>query len=374
MFPSRVAIVGLGLIGGSLARSLKKVNPSLFITGVDTNDLSIRQALAAHVIDASATLEAAAENAELIIFATPARTTVTLIDSLAPYVKQGCIITDTASVKLPIVRAMEKLPDRIIGVPAHPIAGAERSGFQAAHANLFEHCRVLLCPSLGQEKHPAVQTVAALWQKLGSVVDYMPADMHDMVYAYISHLPHLCAYAEVQSLAPYVPHAHPYSSFMAHVRIAGSDPVLWRDVLLANRDSIVPAVDMYLALLGHLRGELVQGAEEKRIETVDDELLSLFSRLCASCLVSVVQIAEEQQGMKLARYAGTGFADYAAPALKAPDMDIEAISGRAGEIAYMLKGYGNCLYGMRDLIARNDPALLEQCLRHSQEIFLHWNK
>ena len=274
MIIDKLAIVGTGLIGGSFALALKQAGAVRHVLGVGRNPARLTVARELELIDGVADY-AQAGQADCILLALPVGETEAVLRQLAPHLKAGAIITDAGSTKANVITAAHAaLGARFADfVPGHPIAGSELSGPGAARADLFQGKKVVLTP-LADTRADALETVKALWQATGAQVETLDAALHDRIFAAVSHLPHLAAFALVDELAQradgdtYFHFAA--SGFRDFTRIAGSSPEMWRDIALANREAVLAELDAYLAAIHTLRN------------TVDrndaDALLKMFSR------------------------------------------------------------------------------------------------
>lgn len=264
----RLAIIGVGLIGGSLALALKRTGLVEQVVGAGRGQANLALALANGVIDACAeTPEAAAAGADMVVLAVPVGGMPALMACLAPVMHDDMVLTDVGSTKQDVVAAARTLLGARVGqfVPAHPIAGAEASGVAAAHADLFRGKDVILTP-LPENPEAMVARVRAMWQGCGAQVEVMPPLEHDRVFAAVSHLPHLAAFALMDELAGRDDSAlyfrHAGSGFRDFTRIAGSHPEMWRDIALANREAVVAELDAYIDRLVRIRDLLAAGDGE----------------------------------------------------------------------------------------------------------------
>ncbi len=264
----RLAIIGVGLIGGSLALALKRTGLVEEVVGAGRGQANLALALANGVIDARAeSPEAAAAGADVVVLAVPVGSMPALMARIAPVMHDDMVLTDVGSTKQDVIAAARNLLGARVGqfVPAHPIAGAEASGVVAAHADLFRGKDVILTP-LPENPEIAVARVQALWQGCGAHIETMSPLDHDRVFAAVSHLPHLAAFALMDELARrencplYLRHAG--SGFRDFTRIAGSQPEMWRDIALANREAVVAELDAYIARLAHIRDLIATGDGE----------------------------------------------------------------------------------------------------------------
>lgn len=261
----KLVIVGVGLIGGSFAMALRNANMVEKIVGVGRSWENLSSALGTYVIDAAETSAAnAVEGADLVVLAVPVGQMSGIMQEIAPVLPTHTVITDVGSTKQDVIelaaRFMPGHLDRF--VPGHPIAGAERSGVKAATDNLFQGKNVILTP-LQETREDALNLVKDLWQKCGAIVHEMPPKVHDQIFAAVSHLPHVLAYALVADIAAR-PNASDLFQFAAggfrdFTRIASSSPEMWRDICLANRDAMVEELDSYLAQVHQMRDAIANG-------------------------------------------------------------------------------------------------------------------
>jgi prephenate dehydrogenase len=253
-----VAIVGVGLIGGSLALALKEAGVAGRILGFDLDQHNLVQALQLGIIDHACSGAEELFVADLIFLATPVLAMPAALTAIAPHLKPGAILTDGGSVKGAVISALEPLLSPTLRyVPGHPISGTERSGAQAAFATLFRGKRCILTPTECTDPQ-ALALVTALWQAVGSEVMLMDAEKHDRILAAISHLPHMVAYALVNAVGSYDRYEENillYSAggFRDFTRIASSDPTMWRDIALTNRDALLEMIERFEADLAQLK-------------------------------------------------------------------------------------------------------------------------
>lgn len=256
-----IGIIGVGLIGGSFARALRRADADLRVVGIDRDAAALAVALEMGVIDESASAAAAA-GCEVILLAVPVRQIPLVLAEIAPYLNRATVITDVGSTKQDVVAAARAVLGNKIPqfVPGHPIAGREHAGVAASDADLFQGKNVVLTP-LSENAAPSIERVRALWQACGAHVVEMSAASHDAVFAAVSHLPHLLAFALVDELAGRR-NAKTFFSFAASgfrdfTRIAGSSPEMWRDIALNNRDALLRELTAYEAKIANLKAALV---------------------------------------------------------------------------------------------------------------------
>jgi len=272
----KIVIFGVGLIGGSVALALKKAGSTALIIGVGRSKESLQTALDLGVIDAASTdIAQAVSDADLILIATPVAQTPDILSAIKPHLSVDTVITDAGSTKSDVLAyASDVLAERAKQfVGGHPIAGAEKSGVTAANADLFRSKNVILTPTT-KNSVEAISRVKALWELCGANITDMTAATHDSVFAAVSHLPHLLAFALVDDIASR-PNAEQLFSFAASgfrdfTRIAGSHPEMWRDISLANRTALLSELTAYQTELAQLK---------QLLETQDSAgLQALFER------------------------------------------------------------------------------------------------
>lgn len=260
-----VAIVGVGLIGGSLALALKEAGVVGHILGFDLDQHNLDQARQLGVIDQACSKAEELITADLIFLATPVLAMAAALSVIAPHLKPGAILTDGGSVKEAVIAALEPLlPPAVRYVPGHPISGTERSGAPAAFATLYRGKRCILTPTERTDPQ-ALALVTSLWQAAGCEVILMDAEKHDRILAAISHLPHMVAYALVNAVGAYDRYQENillYSAggFRDFTRIASSDPTMWRDIALTNRDALLEMIERFEVDLAQLK-EAIRSAD-----------------------------------------------------------------------------------------------------------------
>ncbi|MBC7858003.1 MAG: prephenate dehydrogenase/arogenate dehydrogenase family protein [Burkholderiaceae bacterium] len=261
----KIVIFGVGLIGGSFALGLKRAGVVASIVGIDRSPSALARALELGIIDAVGDdLAAAMQGADLVLIAAPVAQTERILAALLPHLQPGTVITDAGSTKTDVVAAARRaLGDKVAQfVPGHPIAGRESNGPDAAIVDLYVGKKTVLAPL--PENAPAdVERVAKAWRDCGAIVHLLAAEEHDKVFAAVSHLPHLLAFALVDDIAN-KPHAdllfqYAASGFRDFTRIAGSSPEMWRDISLANQPALLGELDAYLAQLTRMRASLAAG-------------------------------------------------------------------------------------------------------------------
>ena len=272
----RLVIVGLGLIGGSLARALKERNAVGEVIGTGRREASLIRGQELGVIDRwTLDLGEAVKDADVVVIAAPTLAAEKVLESLKPHMRSDLIVTDVASVKGSLVTAAERIFGEVPAqfVPGHPIAGSEQSGVEASTGDLYVDHRVILTP-LSTTRTDALETIRAMWQATGAEVVDMDVADHDVVLAATSHLPHVLAYGLVDALAQsgsaQAIFRFAAGGFRDFTRIASSDPVMWHDIVRANREAVLDSLDTFTEHLAGMR---------KAIESDDSEaILATFER------------------------------------------------------------------------------------------------
>ena len=274
---NRLAIIGIGLIGGSLSLALKQAGSVKHVVGFSRKASTRSEAMSLGVIDSAvSSIADAIQDADIVVLAVPVGAIANTLISIAPYVKDNMIITDVGSVKSQVVDAAKlALGDKFRQfVPGHPIAGTEKSGPAAAFAELYQEHRVVLTPT-EQTDEVAIKKIRNMWKAAGAEVSIMTAEHHDDVLAATSHLPHLLAFNLVDMLAEEggdVAEVLRYAAggFRDFSRIASSDPEMWRDISLTNSTAILSLLKKYQ----HQMSLLQQAIEQQDA----DYLIAVFER------------------------------------------------------------------------------------------------
>lgn len=245
---NRITILGVGLLGASFALALKKNRLCRTITGYGRNRENLLEAKERNIIDSFETDPAAAcRDADLIMLSTPVGSFLELTKTIAPALKKGAVLTDVGSVKGALVREIEKLiPQDVHYIGGHPIAGSDRSGIASANPELFRDAKCIITPT--ENSNPvALKKIQDLWKALGSDILTLSPKEHDRIYAAVSHLPHLIAYALVNTVADMDKSYLDFSGkgFMDATRIASSSEELWNDICLLNRDNLVEVLALF---------------------------------------------------------------------------------------------------------------------------------
>ena len=261
----KVAIIGVGLIGGSFALALRAADAAEEIVGVDRDSVNLQRALQRRVVARAESDPAdAVRDADLVFLAMPVGQMKTVMQLVAPHLNADAIITDTGSSKQDVVLlARQYLPEHLARfVPGHPIAGAEQSGVDAADGELFRGRNLVLTP-IAETSADAINKVTSAWALCGATVRRMSAATHDRIFAAVSHLPHVLAFALVEELAGRADAEELFryaaGGFRDFTRIASSSPEMWRDICLANRDSLAAELEVYGTQLETLRRLVLTG-------------------------------------------------------------------------------------------------------------------
>lgn len=272
----KLVICGVGLIGGSFALALRQAGLVERVVGIGRRPEPLAAARELGIIDEAATGWAdALAGAELVLLAMPVGQMDAVAAAIAPHLEAGTIVTDAGSTKRDVIEAIYRHfgPHLATVVPAHPIAGAEKSGPSAARADLYRQRKVVVTP-LPENNPAAVARVRELWEACGAVLREMSPQDHDRVFAAVSHLPHLLAFGLVHDLAGRANaeqlFSYAASGFRDFTRVAGSHPEMWRDICVANRHSLLAELDAYLTELAYLRALLAEG-NGPALERVFDE-------------------------------------------------------------------------------------------------------
>lgn len=245
---NRITILGVGLLGASFALALKKNRLCGTITGYGRNRGNLQRAKEREIIDSFESDPAAAcRDADLIMLSTPVGSFLELIKTIAPALKKGAVLSDVGSVKGKLVREIEKImPENVHYIGGHPIAGSDRSGIDSANAELFRGAKYIVTPTENSDP-AALEKIKDLWKSLGSDILTLSPGEHDRIFASISHLPHLVAYALVNTVADMDRSYLDFSGkgFMDATRIASSSEELWNDICLLNRENLLEALAVF---------------------------------------------------------------------------------------------------------------------------------
>ena len=275
----RLCVIGVGLIGGSLARALRDAGHVREIVGASRNPVHLQRAVELGVIDRFDTdLASAVQGADMIFVSVPLGAMGAVFQSIRNALADGAVVTDGGSVKASVVadisEAIGEIPSWF--VPGHPIAGTEQSGVDASFSELYKDRRVILTP-LTETDATAVSRVRAMWEAVGATVSEMDVTHHDEVLAATSHLPHVLAYTLVESLARMSEQREIFEyaagGFRDFTRIASSDPVMWRDICLANGEALLNMLERFNRDLASL-SEAIRASDGDRILQIFSEAKS----------------------------------------------------------------------------------------------------
>lgn len=265
---NKVAIIGVGLMGGSLAAAIKAKKLALHIVGIGRQQSTLNEALALGLVDSISVETKAVFDCDLIVLCVPVAQIESTLRAMYPYLTSTVLITDVGSTKQDVVIAAKRVlgdgsskQDKIRQfIPAHPIAGKAQHGPSAADANLYVNKRVIITP-LPENTPDALLQIISLWQLIGANTSQMSPLHHDTVFASVSHLPHLLAYALVaqivQSEDAQVKFSHAGAGFRDFTRIAASSPEMWRDIFFANKDALLNDLRTYQAVLDVMASMLI---------------------------------------------------------------------------------------------------------------------
>ncbi|MBO6527832.1 prephenate/arogenate dehydrogenase family protein [Erythrobacter sp.] len=265
MTAERVAIIGLGLIGGSIGLAVRDMLPDVATTGWDADtgvrDRAAERGLVGTVCD---TVAETVSEADIVILCVPVGAMGYAAEAIAPHLKPGTIVSDVGSSKRSVGEALTaSLPDAVV-IPAHPVAGTEKSGPDAGFPELFRHRWCIVTPN-EHTPQEAVRAVCAFWEGLGAKVEIMDADHHDLVLAVTSHIPHLIAYtivgtaSDLEDVTRSEVIKYSAGGFRDFTRIAASNPTMWRDVFLSNRDAVLEVLGRFTEDLSLLQRAIRNG-------------------------------------------------------------------------------------------------------------------
>ncbi len=353
----RIALLGAGQLGGSFILGLRAHGADIYVTAYDPSPTHAEQLAARGGVDAiCASPQEAVRGADMVLLAAPLRTYRALAAAIAPALENGTIVTDLGSVKGSMQALSHLLPMAHI-VPAHPIAGSEKSGPSAAREDLFKGKLCILTPDEATDPE-AFQAVEALWSLVGADVIAMPHQVHDQIYAYVSHLPHYIAFVAASYFHALGVKLYIEDTILHHfLRISRSNPRMWTDIALENREALLPALATYIALLEHFATELRAGEPtEPREQAVVAK--ALLPRVLAASLISGVSLYEQQSGTNLRPFGGAGMRGIVAPTAHAPEADTEAMSHAASTMATVIEGIIPRFRQLEKMIgAEDEPAL-----------------
>lgn len=278
---NKTAFIGLGLIGASLAQAMldRKLTRQIVACDNDVNTLNVAQAIGL-ISQGSNHLPDILAGCDLVVICVPVQAVLPIFETLAQAKKSGlladsCIITDVCSTKANVIDACHEIEQEfnleLNFVPAHPIAGAEKSGVLARKSDLFVNHELIICDNNTQEQF--VNKIKALWQSVGAVVSVMTAQKHDEILSLTSHLPHLLSYALTYQLAKDDENLNIFryaaGGFRDFSRISASSPIMWHDIFLANKEAVLKGLDTYQAILNQLKSDIENDNSEQLLETFE---------------------------------------------------------------------------------------------------------
>jgi prephenate dehydrogenase len=260
---NKITIIGVGLIGGSLALALKERNLAKAVFGYGRDQTRLEEAQKSNVIDAFSTnIKEAIDEANIIVIATPVGTFKDILHQIEPLISSNVIITDVGSTKSDIVNIVNDVlkDNSSCFIPAHPIAGKERSGFEVSDSKLYDGKKVIITPQETNSPE-SIDVIDQMWKNVGADVDFMSAESHDNLLGMTSHLPHMLAFSLVNYLVDQNPNASIYAGggFKDFSRIASGDAIMWRDICLHNKNQI----------MNHLKG--YKSTLDDLLEAINDE-------------------------------------------------------------------------------------------------------
>ena len=271
---NKITVIGVGLIGGSLAKAIKKNNLSKIVFGFGRDSNRLEEAHKANIIDQFSTnLKEAVSDSDIVVIATPVGSFKEILSEIKPFLTDKILITDVGSTKTNIVSIVKQILGEYSNffVPAHPIAGKEKSGFESSESSLFNNKKVIITP-LETNRAESINLIQKMWEGTGADVDFMSPESHDELLGMTSHLPHMLAFSLVNYLISKNPSASIYAAggFKDFSRIASGDAVMWRDICIQNKNQIIDHIKGYQKTLN----SLVDAIENEN----SDELDLLFTK------------------------------------------------------------------------------------------------
>lgn len=362
MAPAAVAVVGLGLLGGSIGLALGRRPGARRVVGVARDRRTIEKALAFGAIDEGTTsLEEGVREADLVVFATPVRAVPDLVRQAAPALRPGAVVTDVGSTKLELCRTVPLLlPPGVAYVGGHPMAGSERTGIEAADPYLFENAVYVLTPTTPDPE--PLRRLQAFVRALGAQPLVMDAARHDRIVAAVSHLPHIVAAALVSAVAEAAEHepgmlALAAGGFRDTTRIASGDPAMWRDICLTNQRALLDMMEQFERALKRFRRAIAEADGEGLKARLEDaraarEQLPRHRKGILSAVYElVVQVADEPGAI----HAVTGC--LAAQGINIKDIEILRVrEGEGGTLRLALESEADLETAIRELNAAGFPA------------------
>ncbi|MFZ4541677.1 MAG: prephenate dehydrogenase [Rickettsiales bacterium] len=361
-----IALLGAGQLGGSFMLALRENGADIHVTAYDPATHHSEELRARGAVDTVCVSAAeATKGADIVLLASPLRTYRSLMLEIAPALEDGVILTDLGSAK-GIMYSIAHFAPRAHIVPAHPIAGSEKSGPAAARGDLFQNRLCILTPDESTDTE-AFRAIEALWNLAGADVIAMPHQVHDQIYAYVSHLPHYIAFVAAgyfHRLGIRV--GADEAMLQQFLRISRSNPRMWTDVALENREALLPVLGTYIALLEHFATELRAG-ESTPAAGKQETAKALLPRVLAASLISSVSLYEQQSGSNLRPFGAGGMRDIVAPAAVTPEADTEAMSNHASTMADIIEGIIPDFRALESYIGAEDEPKLYAAISHMVE-------
>ncbi|MBL7003453.1 MAG: prephenate dehydrogenase/arogenate dehydrogenase family protein [Gammaproteobacteria bacterium] len=284
----RLALIGVGLIGGSLSLALKRSNQVEHVVGYARTETSLKKGVELNILDSySTSLEAAVADCDVVVLAVPLGAMSPVLQQIAPRVKPSCVITDAGSAKATVATSAKTALGSLYSqfVPGHPIAGTEHSGVESGFAELFQQRKVILTPDEAVSTE-ALTTVQNMWQACGAQVEIMSVEHHDQIFAATSHLPHMLAYSLVNCLAKLEDQVEIFKyaagGFRDISRVASSNPNMWRDVCVHNKQALAKMMHQYSIELAEL-AEKIDQSDEEGLYDYFEQAKTCRDKLIGSC-------------------------------------------------------------------------------------------
>ena len=284
----KICIIGCGLIGSSIARAIKKKKLSNQIVSSNRSKITNKRVIKLNIVDdSSADIQKMVRESDLVIIATPLSSYKDVIFKIKNSLKNGAILTDVGSVKKKAISLIEKnIPKNISWISSHPIAGTEESGPESGFADLFKNRWCILTPS-NQTKAKDIKLLELFWKKIGSRVDIMDAKQHDYILSITSHIPHLIAYNIVHTTLNVKKKKNrdiiKYSAggLRDFTRIAASNPIMWRDIFIQNKENMSKMIDKFIKNLKDLK-KAIKNKNEKKLEKIFTKTKKIRKKIIAA--------------------------------------------------------------------------------------------
>jgi prephenate dehydrogenase len=268
----QITIVGVGLLGGSLAQVSKRHSLADKVVGFGRSQEKLKKAKSLNIIDEYETdLQSAVAGADVVVLCSPVSVMTPLVREMVSFLQPGCLVTDVGSVKKPLVGEIQALmPEGTYFVGSHPIAGGEKTGFEASRPDLFQDEKCIVTPT-PKTNPDALKKIAELWEQAGMQVITMDVEEHDLIFGAVSHLPHVIAFVLMNTLGGISTNNHDeITAFCGKglkdiTRIASSDPVMWRDICLSNKKPVLNLIDKFQGTLQQVRN-LIENEDSQLLE------------------------------------------------------------------------------------------------------------